>query len=232
MSAEQFEQEEIEKNSSFWRENLSYLIGFLILWLMGCYALFFIFNKGEFIVFFSNNRSESLNQFFRLGSIIGEGYVYVLAVIVFLFIQYAKSLAIIINSIFVLAFSGSLKWYFEHERPVRYFTDLLKQPDMVTYVEGVKMHDGWTTSFPSGHTTSAFAFYSLLAFFIPNRSLKLLCLLAAAVVGISRIYLVQHFLKDVVAGSLLGFLIALGVYWLSTKFGGKLNGKIELRRSA
>jgi len=194
-------------------ENRMYIASFLILWGVACYFLMGIFNKGDMILLFAENRSEFKNTFFLYCTYIGEGYVYLFATIMLLFSGYSRSLAICVNAAFVLVISQALKIFFAHERPVRYFSNLLEEPDLPNYIPNVHLLNGWTTSFPSGHTTSAFAFYSLLAFFIPNKWIKMFCLVLAVLVGLSRMYLVQHFLKDVTTGMLTGFLIALIVYW-------------------
>lgn len=198
----------------FVSENRLYITTFLLIWGTACYFLMGVLEKGDMILFFAENRSAFKNDFFLFCTHIGEGYVYVLATIVLLFSGYSRSLAICLNAILVLLVSQILKKFFEHERPVRYFDNLLEQPELPNYVPDVTLLDGWTTSFPSGHTTSAFAFYSLIAFFVPNKWFKMLCLCLAVLVGLSRMYLVQHFLKDVTTGMLTGFLIALVVYWM------------------
>jgi membrane-associated phospholipid phosphatase len=43
-------------------------------------------------------------------------------------------------------------------------------------------------------------------------------LILAIVVGTSRIYLVQHFLKDVYLGAVFGVLIAMSVYVYQSRF--------------
>lgn len=58
-------------------------------------------------------------------------------------------------------------------------------------------------SFPSGHTTAAFATMTP-AFILGNRKVKLASLLFAFLMGIARIYLVVHFPSDVLAGMLVG----------------------------
>lgn len=201
------------KIDEFVTENRGYIATFLLLWGVMCYLLIGVWNKGDAILWFAEHRTPWLNTFFIYCTLIGEGYVYLLATIGLLFVGYSRSLAITLNAMLVLLLSYGLKNLFQHERPVRYFNDLLNQPDLPNYIPDLELLDGWTTSFPSGHTTSAFAFYSLIAFFIPNKALKLFCLLLATLVGLSRIYLVQHFLKDVTTGMLTGFLIALIVYW-------------------
>ena len=207
------------KIDQFVAENRWYIGLFLLLWGVACYLLIGVWNKGDAILLFAPHRTPALNTFFIYCTLIGEGYVYLLATLILLFIGYSRSLAIVVNAVLVMGISQGLKLLFQHERPVRYFNDLLHQPDLPNYVPDFQLLDGWTTSFPSGHTTSAFAFYTLVAFFIPNQWGKMFCLLLATLVGLSRIYLVQHFLKDVTTGMLTGFIIALVVYWLHARLG-------------
>ena len=73
-------------------------------------------------------------------------------------------------------------------------------------------------SFPSGHTTTAFALATVLSLHYAGKLwVQILCLFLACLVGFSRTYLSQHFLIDVVAGSLLGTLcgVALVACWPS-----------------
>ena len=58
-------------------------------------------------------------------------------------------------------------------------------------------------SFPSGHTATAFAIATVLVL-MSNKNKQLFILLAALLVGYSRIYLAQHFLLDVVIGAVIG----------------------------
>lgn len=220
--------QQTSKLDQFFQDNKIYIVPFFLIWGIAAFRVLSTPEKEELILFFAAHRTDFLNHFFVFCTHIGEGYVYAVATIAFLFIRYSKALAININVIFVLGVAGILKEFFQHERPVRYFNDLLHQPDLPNYVQGVALHDGWTTSFPSGHTISGFAFYTLLAFFIQNKYLKVFCLVLAMLVGISRMYLVQHFLKDVTSGMLTGFLVAVVVYWLHERFAERLPGKLTL----
>lgn len=69
----------------------------------------------------------------------------------------------------------------------------------------IERPNGW--SFPSGHTSSAFA--AAGALYARRSRLALPALLLAAAIGFSRLYLYVHFPTDVLAGALLG--IVLGV---------------------
>jgi undecaprenyl-diphosphatase len=66
-------------------------------------------------------------------------------------------------------------------------------------------------SFPSGHTLNAFAIGSVLALAFPRAAP--LVLVVATNVGASRVVLGLHWLSDVLAGALAGFVIGAAV-WL------------------
>lgn len=65
-------------------------------------------------------------------------------------------------------------------------------------------------SFPSGHATTAFATAALLTLWYPRWAGVWLGL--AALVGLSRVLLGSHFPSDVLAGALLGSVVALVVH--------------------
>ena len=76
------------------------------------------------------------------------------------------------------------------------------------------MHQIWLTmgqhmesdkSFPSGHTTSAFACMTPL-FFAKKKPVAISAFLFAFLMGVSRIYLAVHYPSDVLAGMIVGFI--------------------------
>lgn len=67
-------------------------------------------------------------------------------------------------------------------------------------------------SFPSGHALNAFAVGSVLTLAFPAGTLPLL--LVAASVASSRVFLGLHFLSDVLAGSAIGILIGVSVFYV------------------
>jgi membrane-associated phospholipid phosphatase len=66
-----------------------------------------------------------------------------------------------------------------------------------------------TASFPSGHATTAFAAAAAIA--VAQPALRVWALALAAIVAISRVYLGMHYLRDVLAGALLGSAIGAGI---------------------
>jgi membrane-associated phospholipid phosphatase len=65
-------------------------------------------------------------------------------------------------------------------------------------------------SFPSGHSTTCFAIFTSLAlFFWKNQKLQFVLSICAILFSLTRVYLSQHFLEDVIAGSLIGTITAV-----------------------
>jgi len=75
-------------------------------------------------------------------------------------------------------------------------------------------------SWPSGHTTTAFAFAAAVSMAMP--ALRWPLFILAAMTGYSRMALGVHYLGDVIAGATLGTVGAILVYrWLAPKLGIK-----------
>lgn len=72
-------------------------------------------------------------------------------------------------------------------------------------------------SFPSGHTCAAFAFALGLCAALPQKWAKAAALIAAALMGFSRLYVGVHFPSDVLAGAAVGVVCGLLGGWLVRK---------------
>ena len=84
-------------------------------------------------------------------------------------------------------------------------------------VEGLQtlLRSNDPNSFPSGHTSAAFAFASALCGTLDRTWPKVLAVAAAALMGWSRLYVGVHFPSDVLAGAVIGTLcglLAVGLY--------------------
>lgn len=195
------------------RANAFFVVGLLLWWLVCVFWLLQI-ETGEAIFFFSDRRTPWGDAFFRVFTKMGEEPVYILLTLLFLFWRLRYALLLPLTGFLVTLVSALSKGYFAHPRPAAYLAEVGLM-DRVIPVFGVEMHHG-ATSFPSGHTLSAFALYTLLALLATRKRWTGPLLLSIAVlVAISRIYLVQHFLKDVFFGSVLGALLGLGIYYLN-----------------
>ena len=96
----------------------------------------------------------------------------------------------------------------ETPRPYKYFTEI--KPYVLHYVDNVDMN--MVNSLPSGHSSAGFAMCLSIAMIYKSRKIDNLMFLMAFAIGLSRIYLSQHFFEDVFMGSMIGVLSAITVY--------------------
>lgn len=80
------------------------------------------------------------------------------------------------------------------------------RPFMAHHVTQLVTH-ARDASFPSDHTTFAFAI--AVALFLISRRIGLAALLFAALIGFSRVYVGVHYPTDVLAGALIGTVVAV-----------------------
>ncbi len=148
-------------------------------------------------------RSEAADFFFALATHGGEAVVIVpVFVLLALFASWRAAWAVGLSSVFVLIAAGILKQlvFVDSLRP----TGLI-DPEALHLVEGVRMHKNH--SFPSGHTMAAYAWTLAALSFLKHGFFAWLLPFTALVVGLSRVYLSQHFLVDVAVGAWIGSLI-------------------------
>ncbi len=73
-------------------------------------------------------------------------------------------------------------------------------------------------SFPSGHSMAAWALFVFLALIVARPWVSAVALLAAVSVSLSRVYLMVHFLQDVVAGAAIGTVLAIIAFYLHERW--------------
>ena len=150
---------------------------------------------------------------FKYATMLVEGLSISAVIILTLFIRYrwaaVVSFALILSTIVVYTLKKLI--FFNVERPSVFFSQL---SDWHT-VNGVHLHTH--QSFPSGHTAAAFALFFGLAICLKNKKLGVLLFVLGFAVAYSRMYLSQHYLRDVVIGSVIGIIITLFSYFLIQK---------------
>jgi membrane-associated phospholipid phosphatase len=162
----------------------------------------------------NGHNSPFFDQFFRPFTNVGDGVFYVLVTLALLFVRFRWALVslacFVVTSL--AAQLGKQLIFTGHPRPFRYFSEHAGFPAL-HIVEGVVM--GTLKSFPSGHSTSAFSVFLLLTLIVKDKRWGVLFVLLAALAAYSRVYLAQHFVEDVFAGSILGTALTLAVLaWL------------------
>jgi len=128
--------------------------------------------------------------------------------------NYKKSKALIIgfSLLSASAITTSLKYSIDRTRP------------FVTYPDIVKRSTGGSPSFPSGHTSSAFALATSVSLQYPKWYVVAPAYIWASSVGYSRMYQGVHYPSDVLVGAIIG----TGTSWLCHY----LNNKYILKSSS
>ena len=177
-------------------------------------ALVAIVPYGDEILYLNNLRCEPYISIFKFFSWCGEPWIWVIAGLAALFWRFRFTFMIALTGL-IMPFVFILKDQVGTDRPLTYFRNSGQETALVTIPE-LPLNVG-QTSFPSGHTMSAFGLYSLLALMAgpKSRNRALLLALTAIAVAISRIFLVQHFLVDVLGGAMLGMAVSGFVWWLN-----------------
>lgn len=168
-----------------------------------------------------------LDVLMRYWTYLGDGVVVAVIVLMMLLLSIRKFFITGLAYIFGGLAAQVLKKGFFHDfpRPVKYF-DIHNIDFNLYLIEGLHMHGNF--SFPSGHTATAFAVFFCLACFIRRPLYQLLLFILALGVAYSRVYLSQHFLMDVVAGSLVGILMGwLSWMWIHKYNSGWLDESIQ-----
>ncbi|MFN6039038.1 MAG: phosphatase PAP2 family protein [Bacteroidota bacterium] len=156
--------------------------------------------------------SPQLNFFFKAATFVGDG-VFIFLILFLLLFHNLRLLLTCGVSYAISSFVVQIMKNFifpEALRPRTYFEQNYKNIKLVL-VQGVESLGSF--SFPSGHTAAAFSVFLTLSLFVNNNLLKLLFILIATVVGLSRIYLSQHFFEDVYTGMLIGCFCSLLIYF-------------------
>ncbi|MEO5650967.1 MAG: phosphatase PAP2 family protein [Ginsengibacter sp.] len=188
---------------SLYKQNKSFFIGYFLLVII---ALFIIigYSKADGFILLNPFHSHILDQVFIPLTYLGDG-IFVIALSVVLFFLKRRFLSLMILSSYFLSgiIAQVLKYFIIEPRPSIY----LEKMNYPHFIEDVTLRN--FHSFPSGHTASAFALATVLVFSIKNKSFSLFFLMMAALAGYSRIYLGQHFIDDVFAGSIIGILSSI-----------------------
>ena len=171
--------------------------------------LFLSFHSNLEITLFVNRlNSPYLDFFFKYWTLFGTFTLIGPILLIQCFQKYRYALITAVSSLLgflLVQIAKHFIWY-DAPRP-KVFLDKLVD---IHYVAGVQLNSAH--SFPSGHTTGAFALFIALALLNKRPVWQMLFLITALLVGYSRIYLCQHFAIDVLVGSVIGTVSAVLSY--------------------
>ena len=142
---------------------------------------------------------------------LGDGMVFVPLIVLALLFRFRYAIELAMMGIFLTLLVNLLKQvvFTDTERPKRFFQGIAE----LNFVQGIDMHG--LNSFPSGHTATASAIALLIALEWKNKTAVFAGLTFAVLIGFSRIYLAQHFLRDVVFGYLVGIIVAAAAFYIA-----------------
>ena len=177
--------------------------------LLGALPLFF-FEKGYWVKFFNQFYPYGLADVFYWITQLGLGWFFVFFIVYFAYkknwlLASSLTLAGLLNMVIVQVAKRHI--FLKYYRPKVFFGS---EFESFFHLEGFRYHA--VKSFPSGHTATAFALYGLLAFYFSSKEKSKLaasCWIFALLIGLSRVILMQHFYRDIYAGALIGFFVAL-----------------------
>lgn len=189
----------------------------LVLLVVGVLQLFY--SQEQLMQWVNYRNTETADVVFTYITYMGDGAFSVVVCLILLvynwrvgFMAFASFALAALTSLFLktVVYPNSLRplKFFEHST---YEYHIIKGLDIYSY-----------NSFPSGHTTTAFALFSLLAFLDPQKNRGWFWLLLGILTGYSRVYLFQHFVEDAFAGSLVGTMATVIIYlslyrWVTKK---------------
>jgi len=197
-------------NNIIHRINSHFFFLSLVYFIVGAVILILIC-RGDAVLFLNKLHTPFWDQFFKYATHMGGGLFVVLVFILFLIFAPSYKTWVVASSFSLMGIISQLlkKQVFPSVgRPKEMFWMKI---DQMNLVEGVKINADY--SFPSGHTAAAFIIALMLAWHFKKVSLTYLFFGLALLVGISRIYLFQHFFIDTYFGTLLSFLIGHIVVW-------------------
>ncbi|MGE0567513.1 MAG: phosphatase PAP2 family protein [Bacteroidia bacterium] len=161
-----------------------------------------------------------IDSFFYYITYLGDGILGAIIVGITLLVNVRLGLYIGLSLILSALITNTLKYHFfnDFDRPFWDWQYVIGYS--VKKVEGVDLHI--KKSFPSGHATQAFAIFFAFALAAKKIQFKYLFFFIAILTAFSRVYLSQHWLQDITAGSFVGVFSSLLFYFVFyNKTGGK-----------
>jgi len=194
------------------RDNKGFLGPYFIFLLAGFLALLLSAEKGEWVLWVNNHYHPVAAQLFYYITALGNGWALVIAGVGLVLYRYRYAvigtLAFLAQGFVIQLLKRTV--FADVHRPLKHFDELAD----IHLVQGIAVKSYY--AFPSGHTGSAFCLFCLLSLLTKNPGLQVIYFILALLAGFSRVYIFQHFLVDVLVGSLIGVGMAMLFYtWLT-----------------
>jgi len=194
------------------RQSLFFLL--CCCWWLAAGGLVLRFSRDQLFFAVNGYHNHFLDRVMPLTTYMGNGWAFVLLLLLILAFRKYR---LFLKGALIFGFSSLLAQLLKHlchaPRPLAYYHG---HDNLLHMVTGVRVYSWF--SFPSGHTTTAFALFCFLALQIRQKGWAVLFFMLALVTAWSRIYLAEHFFADVYAGSLAGVFSTLVVTLFTTRY--------------
>lgn len=191
-------------------------------WFLVIYAIYLILaayilltmSKTDSHLLLTNWHNSFGDIVFKYSTHLGDGLAIVIYALIALYFGKKYFLQIAISGFISGLIAQLLKKvvYGPTPRPIKFFAET----DISIYqVPGVSMNEVF--SYPSGHATSAFCMAASFALLANKKRYDIIFGILGTLIAYSRIYLSQHFLEDIVYGSIIGVTTAFMVNWLLSR---------------
>lgn len=190
------------------KNNLSFLIPYFLFLLFG--AIIIVVNsKAETHLAFNSFHNSFFDNLNTYTTYLGDGVTAALFILMMLAVKYRYFLILAFANVISALITQFLKHFVFNDvvRPKKFFEGIQD----LYFVPGIENH--MFNSFPSGHTTCAFALYMSFTLIIKNKVYKFVFFILGLLTGYSRIYLSQHFFEDVYVGSIIGVSVSIIVFY-------------------
>ncbi|MEZ5015964.1 MAG: phosphatase PAP2 family protein [Flavipsychrobacter sp.] len=197
--------------------NSYFLIPFFIWVLVGAVFQFY-YTQEELFKVINLNHSPVLDVAMSSLTLLGEGVVTTIILLsLFAFKRFRNwwyFIAALACNILPSILTQIVKSYVGAPRPLKFFAE----------AQWIHILPHWQhafeRSFPSGHTTAAFCFFTFISFLLPQKykAIGVVFLLLALSTAYSRVYLAVHFFEDVYIGSIIGVLFTTFIISLMNKY--------------
>lgn len=181
-------------------------------------AILFVLNiflgTNKFFLLLNTDLGNIADRIFVFFTFLGDGIWWVALTLLFIFYRRNLWPLLLFSFLFSELFIRSFKTVLmpDEARPFKAIAD----SSLIHTVKGVEIFS--IGSFPSGHTTQAFIFYLLACLVIDKKWMVPLGFLYAGLIGYSRVYLAEHFPRDVAGGMFFAGISVLISYLIYSKW--------------
>ncbi len=179
------------------------------------FSIFDSFDMSVFTFFGEQIHSAAMNIVAEFITFFGGGaFVTPMAIVGALLIPFKKTRKFGMAVLFAVLVGTLLtnlimKPLFARPRPYIYYAD---NPIFMAWHEFAGGHIESEKSFPSGHTTAAFELGVAIFLVMKNKKIAWIFPVFSALIGLSRIYLMVHYVTDVIGGVFVGVFAGIMGY--------------------